>query len=125
MTSLKPYLIRSIHEWLLDNELTPYLLVDASHPDAIIPKDYVDNGMIALNLRPAAIQGLELGNKDVQFSTCFSGKPMQITAPIAAILSIYAKENGEGMNFEPEDYPEKETLEVEKKPSKPHLSIIK
>lgn len=126
MTSLKPYLIRSIYEWILDNQLTPHLLVDADNSNAILPEDYIEEGKIVLNLRPEAIQGLTLGNEEIQFNTRFSGKAMHIVTPTAAVLAIYAKENGKGMVFNPEDYQNDDNIPPpEKKPSKPQLRIVK
>jgi len=127
MTPLKPYLIRSIYEWITDNNLTPHLLVNAEYPGVNLPMDFVEDGRIVLNVRPEAIQGLMLGNDEIQFNARFSGKPMRINAPIQAILAIYAKENGRGMVFDPEDIddtpppPEPET----KAPQKPQLRVVK
>jgi len=78
MTSLKPYLIRSIYEWIIDNNLTPHLLVDAEDTSAILPKEFIEDGKIVLNIRPEAIQGLSLGNQEIEFNARFSGKPMHI-----------------------------------------------
>lgn len=127
MTPLKPYLIRSIYEWITDNDLTPHLLVNAEYPGVNLPTDFVEDGRIVLNIRPQAIQGLVLGNDEIQFNARFSGKPMRINTPIQAVLAIYAKENGRGMVFDPEDTdndtpppPEPET-----KPKKPQLRVVK
>lgn len=125
MTSLKPYLIRSIYEWIIDNQLTPHLLVDADNPDAILPQDYIEDGKIVLNLRPEAIQGLTLGNEEIQFNARFSGTAMHIVTPTTAVLAIYAKENGKGMMFDPEEYDETPPPAEDKKPSKPHLRVVK
>lgn len=99
MTSLKPYLIRSLYEWITDNQLTPYLLVDADHDKAVLPQNLIKDGKIVLNIKPTAIQELLIDSKHIQFNARFSGKPMQIVVPIGAVLAIYAKENGEGMFF--------------------------
>lgn len=125
MTSLKPYLIRSIYEWIIDNQLTPHLLVDAENADAILPQDYIEDGKIVLNLRPEAIEGLILGNEDIQFNARFSGKAMHIVTPTSAVLAIYAKENGKGMMFDPEEYDNETPPPAEKKPTKPHLRVVK
>lgn len=125
MTSLKPYLIRSIYEWIIDNQLTPHLLVDAENSDTILPQDYIEDGKIVLNLRPEAIQGLTLGNEEIQFNARFSGKAMHIVTPTTAVLAIYAKENGKGMIFDPEDYQEDTPPPAQKKVAKPQLRIVK
>ncbi|MDP3007794.1 MAG: ClpXP protease specificity-enhancing factor [Methylococcales bacterium] len=126
MTSLKPYLIRSIYEWILDNQLTPYLLVDAENDSAILPMQFVDDGKIVLNIRPEAVEALSLGNDTIEFNARFSGKPMHIIAPVVAVMAIYAKENGKGMVFNPEDEDTDNTPPPEKTPpAKPALRVVK
>jgi len=126
MTSLKPYLIRSIYEWIIDNDLTPHLLVDAENSQAILPQQFIEDGKIVLNIRPQAIQGLSLGNEEIQFNARFSGKPMHIVTPIAAVMAIYAKENGKGMIFDQEDEESDNTPPPESKPpARPTLRVVK
>jgi stringent starvation protein B len=126
MTSLKPYLIRSIYEWILDNDLTPHLLVDATHPHALVPEAFVEDGNIVLNIRPAAIQGLSLGNEDIEFNARFFGRSLHIIAPVSAVLAIYAKENGRGMAFDKNDEDDDDAPPPSKKPpTKPQLRIVK
>lgn len=126
MTPLKPYLIRSIYEWIVDNQLTPHLLVDAKVNNAILPRDFIEDGKIVLNIRPEAIQGLTLGNEDIQFNARFSGKPTHIFVPTTAILAIYAKENGKGMVFDPDqDSDTPPPPPSVKKQPKPQLKIVK
>lgn len=102
MTSLKPYLVRAIYDWIVDNQFTPYLLVDAGAQGVVVPRQYVQDGKIVLNLRPQAVHGLSLGNDEVEFGARFGGTPMQITVPMRAVLAIYAQENGKGMIFDDE-----------------------
>ena len=125
MTPLKPYLIRSIYEWIVDNDLTPHLLVDAENSHAILPQQFIEDGKIVLNIRPAAIQGLSLGNEEIQFNARFSGKPMHIVTPIAAVMAIYAKENGKGMIFDQEDEESDKTPPENKPPTRPTLRVVK
>ena len=125
MTSLKPYLIRSIYEWIVDNDLTPHLLVDAENSNAVLPQQFIEDGKIILNIIPQAIQGLILGNSDIQFSARFSGKPMNIVAPIAAVMAIYAKENGKGMIFDQEDEEPETTPPENTPPTRPALRVVK
>lgn len=127
MTSLKPYLIRSIYEWVIDNNLTPHLLADADYEGAIVPEQFVEDGKIVLNVRPAAIQGLILGNEMIEFNARFSGKPMHILLPVKAVMAIYAKENGKGMIFDQEDDDNDDTPPTPDKKStgKPKLRIVK
>jgi stringent starvation protein B len=125
MTPLKPYLIRSIYEWIIDNQFTPHLLVDAENPNAILPTDYIEEGKIVLNMRPEAIQGLTLGNEEIQFNARFSGNPLHIVVPTSAVLAIYAKENGKGMVFDSEEYNDDAPPPEKKKQGKPQLKIVK
>jgi stringent starvation protein B len=127
MTSLKPYLIRSIYQWILDNHLTPYLLVDAENSNAVLPTQFVDDGKIVLNIRPEAVEALSLGNEFIEFNARFSGKSMHIIAPVVAVMALYAKENGKGMVFNPED-DEDNTPPPEKTPptpDRPKLRVVK
>ncbi|MGB0865273.1 MAG: ClpXP protease specificity-enhancing factor [Granulosicoccaceae bacterium] len=105
MSSSRPYLIRAMYEWIVDNGLTPYLLVDATQEGVEVPEGYVEDGRIVLNIGPGASRDLELGADMVTFSARFSGQAMWVTAPIVAISAVYAKENGQGMMFS-DDTPE-------------------
>ncbi len=127
MSSLKPYLIRAIYEWILDNNLTPHLLVDADHPMAVLPESFIEDGKIVLNIRPEATDALSLGNEDIQFNARFSGQAMHIVVPISQVLAIYAKENGKGMIFdeEDEDTPPPPPEPEKKSSKKPHLRVVK
>lgn len=103
MTSSRPYLLRAIYEWIVDNGLTPYLLVNADYPDVQVPVEHVSNGKIILNVAPEAVQSLDLGAADVSFNARFGGRPMSLFFPVAAVLAIYARENGRGMVFSDSD----------------------
>ncbi len=103
MTSNKPYLIRAIYDWIVDNELTPYLLVNAEYPGVEVPQEHVNGGRIILNISPKSCRGLHLDNDRILFTTRFSGQTMQLFLSPGAVLAIYAKENGRGMEFG-EDY---------------------
>jgi len=121
LTPSQPYLLRAIYEWIVDNDLTPYLLVDASNDDVHVPRQYVENGKIVLNIAPRAVNNLVLNNEAVQFNARFAGKPMDISLPTRAVLAIYAKENGQGMVFNDVDNPDPEPP----KPTKPNLRVVK
>jgi len=99
MTSSRPYLLRAIYEWIIDNGLTPYLLVNASVENVVVPTEFVSNGKIILNVAPAAVKDLNIGNDEVHFNARFSGSPMYVCVPMDAAMAIYAKENGRGMVF--------------------------
>ncbi|MCI0504615.1 MAG: ClpXP protease specificity-enhancing factor [Gammaproteobacteria bacterium] len=103
MTSSRPYLLRAIYDWIVDNGLTPYLLVNANVENVKVPVEYVSNGKIILNVAPAAVNNLEIGNAEVNFSARFSGNPMYVCVPMPAAMAIYAKENGRGMVFTDDD----------------------
>lgn len=105
MTPSRPYFVRAIYEWLNDNLLTPYLLVDATRAGVQVPAAFVKDGRIVLNVAPGAVRDLLLRNEDVSFSARFGGVPMQVYVPMAAVLAIYSRENGQGMFFDEEDYP--------------------
>ncbi len=106
MTSNRPYLIRAFYDWIVDNDCTPYLAVNAYFPGVEVPQNYVTDGQIVLNVAPRAIVGMEFGDELIRFNTRFGGVPTDISVPVASVLGIYARENGQGMVFEPENPPE-------------------
>lgn len=103
MTSNQPYLLRAFYEWIVDNDLTPYLVVDASIPGTQVPQEHVRDGQIVLNVSPNACVKMNMDNVDVSFEARFGGVPRQLIFPCHAVLAIYAKENGAGTVFTPED----------------------
>lgn len=129
MSPSQPYLIRAIYDWIIDNDFTPYLLVNAENDEAMIPREYVDEGKIVLNINPTAINDLQLGNDYIMFNARFSGKAMEVSVPVAAVLAIYARENGQGMMFDDNNNlsptPPDDSTPPEKKPQKPQLKVVK
>ena len=135
MTSNKPYLLRGLYDWICDNLLTPYLLVDATGDDLSIPFEFVEDGKIILNISPSAVRDLDLSNDYINFKARFSGQSMNVYFPVNAVLAIYAKENGRGMIFQEEEQEteaKKESVsapvEENKEPEKnkaPHLRVVK
>jgi stringent starvation protein B len=99
MTSTRPYLIRAFYDWIVDNDCTPHIVVNATLPDVMVPEEYVEGGQIVLNIAVSAVSGLLLGDHAIEFSARFGGKVRKVYAPVTAILAIYAKENGRGMVF--------------------------
>ncbi len=99
MNSTVPYLIRAINEWILDNNCTPYMIIDATIDGVSVPMEYVKDGQIVLNISPTAIRNLVISSEYVMFSGRFAGVPHEIYAPIVAVMGIITKENGEGMWF--------------------------
>lgn len=103
MTSNRPYMIRALHEWILDNNFTPYILVNAFAEGVEVPQDYVKDGQIVLNISPQAIKTLNISNAAIEFEGRFGGIPTKVYAPMHAVMSIYARENGQGMMFEADE----------------------
>ncbi|MCH8544355.1 MAG: ClpXP protease specificity-enhancing factor [Alcanivorax sp.] len=101
MTPNRPYLIRAVYEWICDNGLTTHLLVDANYPGVNVPREFVNDGQIILNITPSAVQHIDAGNEAITFSARFGGRAMNIIVPVEAVLAVFARENGEGMAFEP------------------------
>lgn len=106
ITSTKPYLTRAIYEWILDNGLTPHLMVDANYPGAEVPAAYVQEGQIILNIAPTAVRDLVLGNEWISFGARFGGTPYELMIPAEAVLGIFSRENRQGMVFPPPEYPD-------------------
>jgi stringent starvation protein B len=125
MTPSKPYLIRGLYEWLLDNEVTPYVLVDANAESVMIPTGIATDGKVVLNLAPSAIQGLEMTNEYLSFSARFGGVAQDVYCPMASVLAIYARENGEGTMFQPEESEQASPADKPSKPAKPGLKVVK
>lgn len=100
MHSNQPYLLRAFYDWIVDNDCTPYVLVDANHPDAAVPQQHVSDGQIVLNIAPRAVSAFHIDLDGIAFNARFGGMPTDIYLPAAAILSIYAQENGQGIVFE-------------------------
>ena len=130
MTSSKPYLIRALYEWILDNEATPHILVDATGDRLIIPPGIASDGKVVLNLSPQAVENLEMTNDHVSFSARFNGIAEDIYCPLGSLMAIYARESGEGMMFPPEDGESADAADDsasgdKDKPKGPTLKVIK
>ncbi len=106
MTSNRPYLIRAFFDWIVDNQLTPYISVNAMAVGVEVPQNYVNDGQIVLNIAPRAVLNFEMDNERIEFNARFGGVPTDIYVPVHAVMGIYAQENGQGMVFQPEDPPE-------------------
>ncbi|MCP1338673.1 ClpXP protease specificity-enhancing factor [Idiomarina sp. M1R2S28] len=136
MTPKRPYLLRALYEWIVDNDLTPHLVVDATIVGTVVPQNFVSEGQIVLNISPTAVQGLQLADHEVRFNARFGGQPMQVIVPMTAALAIYARENGAGAMFEAEpeldkmpelDEEDKGSDDAEQKSAKkkPNLKVVK
>ena len=95
----RPYLLRAMHEWMSDSGFTPHVIVDAGRPGVEVPKAYIKDGKIVLNLSWSATQHLALGNDWIEFDARFGGAAQHVRVPVGAVLGVYARETGEGMVF--------------------------
>lgn len=128
MTSRRPYLLRAFYDWLLDNQLTPHLIVDVMQPRVQVPMEFARDGQIVLNIAPLAVGNLQLGNEEVTFNARFGGIPRNVSVPMAAVMAIYARENGAGTMFEPEEQYKSEEpssdTEQKTKPTETLMSVV-
>lgn len=137
LSSRRPYLIRALYDWVLDNDLTPHLLVAADADGVDVPRQFVtEDGKITVNVSPGAVRGLSLDNELISFSARFSGQNYNVSVPPGAVLALYARENGEGMLFgeveeaqppgassdAPEDVP---AGDDDPKKKRAHLKVVK
>ena len=135
MSSSRPYLIRALYEWIVDNDCTPYILVDALHEGVMVPQDYVNQeGQVVLNVSPNAVKDYAIDNTGLSFSARFGGVPTDIYVTCSAILGIYAKENQQGMIFDPQVEPDgppppkgekKQNAPSNTNSKRPNLRIVK
>jgi stringent starvation protein B len=137
VTTTKPYLVRAIHEWAMDNQFTPQILVTDAVSGVVVPKNHVKDGHIVFNVHMNAVKDLHMGNETIRFSARFSGKPVDIEVPVEAVLAIYARENGQGIFFQdneqtppPEDTVIKSSIsdtpdKTSQSSPKGHLKLVK
>jgi len=114
MSPNQPYLLRAFFDWIVDNELTPYMVVNANYPNVQVPTQFVNDGQIVLNVSPSACVNFSIDTDWVEFQARFSGQPMLVSFPCIAVEAIYAKENGAGTVFgitEPPEPPEPDDTE--------------
>jgi stringent starvation protein B len=102
MGSNRPYLLRALNEWINDNGMTPYLLVDAGREGVQVPPSTIKDGRVVLNIAPRAVAQLVIDNREVRFMARFGGVSQSVIVPVGAVLAIYAQETGQGMML-PED----------------------
>lgn len=124
MTSNRPYLLRALYQWVVDNGMTPHILVDATDPEAVLPLEHAQDGRIVLNISPMAVPDLVIADDMVGFQTRFAGRSFAVRAPIRAVLAIYARENGKGMVFPPET-PDTNSPAPEGGDKRPALRVVK
>ncbi|MGM0480838.1 MAG: ClpXP protease specificity-enhancing factor [Pseudomonadota bacterium] len=102
MTPKRPYLLRALYDWIVDNQLTPHLVVDATIVGTRVPQQLIKDGQITLNISPSAVIGLQLLDHEIRFNARFGGQPMEVVVPMTAALALFARENGAGAMFEAE-----------------------
>jgi len=126
MTSSKPYLLRALYEWILDNNLTPHIIIDVATAQLDVPAHTVQDGRLVLNISPSATRSLDMGKEGASFQARFSGTPRDLWVPMPAILAIYARENGQGMMFASGDGADApDPPGAPDRPSGPRLRVIK
>jgi stringent starvation protein B len=134
LRSRRPYLLRAMHEWISDCNQTPHIVVDASLQGVEVPRQYVQNGKIILNVSHNATSGLTLGNDFVRFRARFGSATYDVAVPLAAVLGVYARETGQGMIFSDADAPPPEPPSstppeppsgADAKRPKPTLKVVK
>jgi len=125
MTSSRPYLIRALYQWVVDNGVTPYILVDALVDGVDVPPQHIQDNKIVLNIAPMAVQGLTLGDDVISFSARFSGQSVNLVVPTEAVLAIYARENGQGMMFNDESGSPTPPDNSDPDKPKPSLRVVK
>ena len=103
MNSSRPYLVRALYEWIVDNDCTPHMLVNSDYPKVQVPAGFASDGQIVLNVSPTAVRQLHMDNEAVSFEGRFGGVPHTLYVPIPAIMGVYARENGPGMVFDLEE----------------------
>jgi stringent starvation protein B len=123
MTSNRPYLLRALYQWIVDNDLTPHIVVDARDEAVLVPREHVRDGRIVLNVSPQAVPDLLIADDSVSFQARFSGRVCGVRVPVRAVLAIYARENGKGMVLPPESPDGAPT--PAKGESKPALRVVK
>ncbi len=137
MNSSRPYLVRALYEWIVDNNCTPHILVNADYAGVKVPAGFAKDGQIVLNISPSAVRYLQMENAAVSFEGRFGGVPQSLYIPIQALMAIYARENGQGMVFEvdgedegeedngPEDDGPSGGCEPSRPAGRPSLKVVK
>ncbi len=124
MTPAQPYLIRALYQWILDNELTPHLLVEP-RDDVQVPPRAIRDGKVVLNISPQAVEDLKLDNEVISFEARFAGDPFSVFVPVDAVKGIYARENGRGLLF-PEETDDSPPSDPDpESPDRGHLRVVK
>jgi stringent starvation protein B len=124
MSSNKPYVVKAFYDWIFDNGLTPYIVVDVNVYGVMVPMSYVNDGQIVLNVSPSAVGSIAMGEETIELSARFGGKLENMSIPYGAVVAIYAKENGAGTSLAIE-HPEPGTITEVPLPSPVKMSSVK
>lgn len=117
MTPPRPYLVRALIDWIVDNDCTPFVAIASEMEGVTVPPGTAKDGRVVLNLSASATRNLQISNELLTVDCRFGGRPFHVTAPMGAVVAVFARENGEGMSFEPEKAVE--TAAAETSPTKP------
>lgn len=129
MTSPRPYLVRALIDWIVDNDCTPFVAVASELDGVTVPPGTAKDGRVVLNLSASATRNLQISNELLTVDCRFGGQPFHVTVPMGAVVAVFARENGEGMSFEPEQAAEApaapETPATKPPPKKgPKLTLV-
>jgi stringent starvation protein B len=130
MTSVKPYFIKALHEWITDNGLTPLVVVDATFPGVVVPESVVEDGKVVLNVSYDATQNLQMDDELLTLNARFTGVSHALIVPMESISAIYARENGKGMMFDIEhenqsdEEGQSESIKKNGPDKKSHLKLV-
>ena len=127
MTSLRPYLVRALIDWIVDNDHTPHMVIDCSVPGVDAPGEYAGDGKLTLNISSKATRTLSVDEGGVRVDCRFRGRPVRVTAPVGAVVGVYAKETGMGMGFEADksEPPPEPPATRSTAPDRPKLTLVK
>ena len=119
MTPPRPYLVRALIDWIVDNDCTPFVAIASEMAGVTVPPGTAKDGRVVLNLSASATRNLQISNEVLTVDCRFAGKPFHVTVPMGALVAVFARENGEGMSFEPEQAAEKPDATEAPPPTKP------
>lgn len=130
MKPLRPYLVRALVDWIVDNDQTPFLVIDCNAEGGSLPADYAVDGKLVLNVSPAATRNLLVAENELSVDCRFRGRPFHVATPIDAVLAVYAKETGLGMAFDAESAPNPPPSSPDRSaknaaPTGPKLKLVK
>lgn len=131
MTPLRPYLLRAVIDWIVDNDHTPHMVIDCAVPGVAAPTEQAQGGKLTLNISAAAVRNFSVDDERVSLDTRFQGRAMRISAPVGAVVGVYAKETGMGMGFAadhgapPSDPAPSKPARARKSKQRPTLRLVK